>query len=193
VIDRGRACGRYRPALLDFVDRGEIVYPYTSQALAHLDRCERCTLELEATVLAITALRRLGEDAGRMEPSADAWPQLRARLDRWRPARWAIMSPTAGAIMSMALVAVLVAPIRLGGAAPSPSAQPPSTDRDPASLIERRVEADYISNVRMGPIPASEPVVKSTSTLRRNYPDNVRPERKEVSPAEPSGKPPEAI
>lgn len=193
MIELGRPCRRYRPALLDFVDHGEIVDPATSQALAHLDRCERCLLDLEATVLAITALRRLGEDAGGVEPAADAWPRLRARLDRWHPARWAIMSPTAGAVMSMALVAVLIAPLQIGDARPSPSPSVPSSERDPASLIERRVEADYISNIRMGPIPASEPVFKSTGTLRRNYPDNVRPERKEVSPAEPSEEPPEAI
>jgi hypothetical protein len=93
----------------------------------------------------------------------------------------------------MALVAVLLAPLRIGGAAPSPSAPLPSSDRDPASLIERRVEADYLLNIRTGPLPASQPIVRSTGTLPRIYPDNYRPERKEVSPAEPSGRPPEAI
>jgi hypothetical protein len=120
VIDLGGACARYRSALLDFVDRGEIV-PGTAQALAHLERCRRCTDELESTVIAITALRRFGDDLARAEPSPDAWPRLRARLDDWRPARWGIMSPAAGMVMSIALVAVLVAPLRIGTSAPSAS------------------------------------------------------------------------
>ena len=194
MIDLGRNCRRYRPALVDFIDHGEVVDPDTGLALAHLDRCERCTTELEAIVLAITALRRLGDDASRIEPSPDAWPRLRMRLERWRPIRWPVMSPSVGMVMSMALVAVLVVPLRIGGAAPTaagPNAGP--TSLTPTLLIERRVEADYISSTHQGTLPATQPVTRSTGTFPRNYPDNYRPDRKEVSPAEPSGKPPEAI
>lgn len=192
-MERGLACRRYRSALVDFIDHGEVADPVTGLALAHLDRCARCTMELEAMVLAITALRRLGDDAGRMEPSADAWPRLRARLDRWRPVRWAVMSPTAGTVMSVALVVVLIAPLQIGGAAPSSAPTAAPLDRGAVSLSERRVEADYISSTHQGTLPASQPVVRPAGTFVRNYPDNYRPERKEVSPAEPSGKPPEAI
>ena len=194
MIDLGRNCRRYRPALVDFIDHGEVVDPDTGLALAHLDRCERCTTELEAIVLAITALRRLGDDTSRIEPSPDAWPRLRMRLERWRPIRWPVMSPSVGMVMSMALVAVLVIPLRIGAAAPSaagPTTGP--TSLTPSLLIERRVEADYISSTHQGTLPASQPVTRSTGTFPRNYPDNYRPDRKEVSPAEPSGKPPEAI
>jgi anti-sigma factor RsiW len=194
VIDLGRNCRRYRPALVDFIDHGEVVDPDTGLALAHLDRCERCTTELEAIVLAITALRRLGDDASRIEPSPDAWPRLRMRLERWRPIRLPVMSPSLGMVMSMALVAVLVVPLRIGGAAPTaagPTAGP--TSLIPSLLIERRVEADYISSTHQGTLPATQPVTRSTGTFPRNYPDNYRPDRKEVSPAEPSGRPPEAI
>jgi hypothetical protein len=193
VIELGWSCRRYRSALVDFIDHGEVVDPDTGLALAHLDRCDRCTVELEATVLAITALRRLGDDASRIEPAADAWPRLRRRLEGWRPMRWAIMSPSVGMVMSVALVAVLVAPMRIGGADPSsrPAAAPISIN--PVSLAERRVEADYISSTRQGTIPATQPVVRPAGTFPRNYPDNYRPERKEVGPAEPSGRPPEAI
>jgi len=193
VIELNGACRRHRSALLDFVDRGEIGSA-TGQALAHLDRCDRCTNELEATLLAITALRRLGADAERVEPAPDAWPRLRARLDRWRPSRWAIMSPTAGAVMSLALVAVLVVPLRLGGAVEEtgPSAAPAS-GVDATTLTDRRVEAEYITSTRRGTLPANESVIRPTGTYPRNYPDGIHPERKEVSPAEPSGRPPEAI
>ena len=194
MIEPGRrSCRRYRSALLDFIDRGEVRDPDTRLGLAHLDRCDRCIEDLEATVLTITALRRLGEDAARMEPSPDAWPRLRARLDRWRPVRWVVMSPTAGMVMSVALVAVLIAPLRFGGPGPSsaPTAAPEA--QGSVSLTERRVEADYISSTHQGTLPASQPVVRPAGTFPRNYPDNYRPDRKEVSPAEPSGRPPEAI
>jgi hypothetical protein len=192
-MDLGRACGRHRSALIDFLDRGEVRDPDTGRALAHLDRCDRCTGELETTVLAITALRRLGEDAGRVEPAADAWPRLRTRLDRWRPARWGIMSPTVGMAMSVALVAVLVAPLRIGGAAPSssPAAAPPALS--PVSLTERRVEIDYIQKARHRSLSDSLPVAREAGTLPRRYPDNYQPEHKEVGPAGPSGRPSEAI
>ena len=190
--DLGRSCRRHRPALLDFIDRGEIADPGTGLALAHLDRCDRCTADIEATVLAITALRRLGEDASHAEPSPDAWPRLRARIDRWRPKRWAVLSPTAGMVMSVALVAVLIAPLRIGTAASSPAPSAGPVDLNPVSQSERRVEADYISSARHGTLPASQPITRSTGTSYRNHPDNYRPERKEVSPSEPSGRPPQA-
>ncbi len=193
MIELGRTCRRHRTALIDFIDRGEVADPGTSLALAHLDRCDRCIGELENTVLTITALRRLGEDASRVEPSADAWPRLRARLDRWRPVRWAVMSPTAGMVMSVALIAVLMAPLRIGG--PSLSADPAvsTIDANPVSLSERRVEADYISKARHGTLPDGQPVLRRAETFPRNYPDNYRPDRKEVTPAEPVGRPSEAI
>jgi len=192
VIDLRGTCGRHRGALLDFVDRGEIE-PGTAQALAHLERCGRCSDELESAVLTITALRRYGDDLGRFEPAPDAWPRLRARLDGLKPARWAIMSPSAGMVVSVALVAVLVAPLRIGTTAAGPN---PTIERDQLaiSLEDRRVEAAYLSTVRrLGTFPKDEPVDRRAVTYPRNYPDNVRPDRKEVTPAEPSGRPPEAI
>ena len=186
-------CARHRSALLGFVDRGEIA-PGTAQALAHLDRCGRCTDELESTVLTITALRRLGDDIARAEPSPDAWPRLRARLDRWRPKRPAIMSPAAGMVMSMAIVAVLVAPLRIGSSLASVDDQVPSAAELSALVQERRDEAAYLASIRQGTLPATRPaLVGPAGTVPPRYPDNIRPERKEVSPAEPSGRPPEAI
>ena len=122
-LSSAAGCRRHRPALLDFVDHGEIA-PRTAAALAHLDRCDRCTAQLESTVLTIIALRRLGEDAARAEPPPDAWPRLRARLERWRPLRWSVLSPSAGVVVSAAIVAVLVAPIQLGGSGPAASEPP---------------------------------------------------------------------
>lgn len=192
MIEFRGACARHRAALLDFVDHGEIVAG-TAPALAHLERCSRCTDELESTVLAITALRRFGDELARAEPSPEAWPRLRARIETLRPARWAIMSPSAGMVMSIALVAVLVAPIRVGTSTASSTPTYAPSSQLGVSLQERRAEAAYLANIRTGTFPTKELVSRPAVTYPRNYPDNIHPERKEVDPAEPSGKPPEAI
>ncbi len=191
-------CRRHRVALLDFVDRGD-VSPSTGDALAHLDRCDRCTAELESTVLTITALRRLGDDVARLEPAPDAWPRLRVRIDRWRPRRWFVMSPTAGAVMSALLVAVIVGPLQIGSSDFAPAAVG-AGERSPVSLEEQRVEAEYIARTRRARLDG-DPAATQTFTVEapgkvsvpRKYPDDIRPERKEVTPADPGGHPPEAI
>lgn len=195
MIVRPPSCTVHRRALIDFVDRGELA-PVTAAALAHLDRCRRCAEELETTVQAIIALRRLGEDAARLEPSADAWPRLRARLESWRPPRLAILTPAAGAALSMALAVALVVPARLGGSATvesAPPAPPASSAELEASLAQWRVEAAYIATIGQGTEKPADTPVRSSAGTPRIFPDGIRPERKEVSPAEPSGRPQEAI
>jgi hypothetical protein len=195
------ACRRHRAALLDFVDRGEIA-DGTGAALGHLDRCDRCTAELESTVLTITAIRRLGDEAARVEPAPDAWPRLRARLAGWRPFRWSVMSPSAGVVMSAAIVAVLVAPLQIGGSdLAGRSASPAVIDeRTTISATERRIEADYIASTRRSRAVEAAVIVaegvngaQSILSIPRIYPDNIRRERKEVAPTEPSGRSPDAI
>ena len=197
MIDLTRGCARFLPLLVDFVDRGE-ASPATGAALAHLDRCARCTEAIESTMLTITALRRIGNDAAAAadEPDADAWPRLRVRIESWRR-RPVVMSPLAGIAMSFALVAVLVLPVRLGGTLLGPVATSRPADAAAAKLriTDRRIEAEYIASVRQGS-PASEPsgpIEESAGSYPRVYPDNIRPIRKEVGPAEPMGRPPEAI
>ncbi len=195
MIDLARACRRHRPLLVDFVDHGE-VRPATAAALAHLDRCDRCTDAIESTMLTITALRRLGEATLEIEPRADSWPRLRARIQTIGPRRSTAMSPLAGIAMSFAIVAVLVVPFRLGGGSLLEAAASPTIDRPSGSTIEdRRIEAAYIASVHQGTLSADDPAAlpDRATTFPRNYPDNIRPTRKEVSPAEPSGRPPAAI
>ena len=196
MIDLGRGCARFRPVLVDFVDRGE-VRPETGAALAHLDRCTRCTEAIESTMLTITALRRIGDDAAAVadEPEGDAWPRLRVRIESWRR-RPAVMSPLSGIAMSFALVAVLVLPVRLGGTLVGPVATPRPASASTATVVDRRIEAAYIAAVRQGSLAPAESSKSDASTAGsypRIYPDNYRPTRKEVGPAEPTGRPPEAI
>jgi anti-sigma factor RsiW len=194
VIELNRTCGRFRPALTDFVDRGE-VGPDTAAALAHLDRCTRCTEMVESTILTITALRRMGDDASGIEPPPDAWPRLRIRITGWRR-RPAVMSPLAGLAMSFAIVAVLVLPVRLGGTLIGPVAGSIDDSGATSDLVDRQIEADYIATVHRGnPVDTdgADASVSSIAAFPRSYPDNYRPPRKEVGPAEPNGRPPEAI
>jgi anti-sigma factor RsiW len=194
VIDLTRSCSRYRLSLIDFVDRGE-VRADTADALAHLDRCTRCTEVVESTILTITALRRMGDEASGVEPPPDSWPRLRVRIQSWRR-RPAVMSPLAGLAMSFAIVAVLVLPVRLGGTLIGPMATP-LEQRSPASeLVDRQIEAEYIANVHQGSLTGPDtPPDPGSATFGtfRNYPDNYHPTRKEVGPVEPNGRPPEAI
>jgi len=194
VIDFGRSCARHQGLLVAFIDRGE-VRPGTSAALSHLDRCDRCTEAIESTMLTITALRRLGDADQAIEPRPDAWPRLRARIQSLGPRRPAVMSPLAGIAMSVGIVAVLVLPFRLGGGSLLGPAASSVIDRPGGvTLEERRIEANYIALVRQGPLPSGDwRHVLAATTHQLSYPDNIRPPRKEVSPAEPTGRPPEAI
>lgn len=193
MIDLVRGCARYRVTLIDFVDRGE-VRAETSAALAHLDRCLACTEVVESTILTITALRRLGDDASGAEPPADAWPRLRMRIQGWRR-RPALMSPLAGLAMSFAIVAVLVFPVRFGGTSLGPGASSLVDQGVGREAADRQIEAEYIASVHQGGSSADspgEPLGLAAFGSPRN-PDNYRPTRKEVGQVEPNGRPPEAI
>ena len=192
MIELTRGCSRYRATLIDFVDRGE-VRAETGAALAHLDRCIRCTEVVESTILTITALRRIGDEAARAEPEADAWPRLRIRIQGWRR-RPALMSPLAGLAMSFAIVAVLVFPVRFGGTSLGPGATS-LVDQGAREASARQIEAAYIASVRQGGpiVGVSDGRLEPSTFGSPRNPDNYRPTRKEVGPVEPNGRPPEAI
>ena len=97
-------------------------------------------------------------------------------------------------VMSIALVAVLVAPFRVGTS--TTSSAPRLSAVEPARRLASRSAGSrppISPTIRMGTFPKEEPASRPVVTYPRNYPDNIHPERKEVDPAEPSGKPPEAI
>ncbi len=181
MIELGRSCSRHRRLLVEFVDRGE-VGPATAEALAHLERCPRCTESIESTVLAITALRRLGNDLGAIEPSPDAWPRLRARITGWR--RPVVMSPLAGVAMSFAIVMVLVLPFRLGSGGELRWDDLATPTVAPATgIADHQVEAAYLAASRR--VPVNGPVA-AIGSLPTNIPEEVRQVRKEVHSAKPS-------
>ena len=193
MIDFGRTCARHRRLLVDFVDHGE-VQPGTAAALAHLDRCPACLATIEATMLTITALRRLGDTAAEIEPRPDAWPRLRARLEALRPRRPRFMSPLAGIALSFGMVAVIVVPLRVGGGTLDPGPSAPAGLSAPVNRAERRIENAYIASVRRVATPAwATSLAEDESTaFIRIYPDDIRPQRKEVGPAATTIRPSEA-
>jgi len=189
VIQADLGCRRYRGALLDFVDSG-VVGPATAVALAHLERCAACTSLLESTVLTITALRRLGEEASKAEPAADAWPRLRSRLEALRPSRLSLLAPLARMALSVGLVAVLVAPYRFTGPGAPGSALDRwgSTDASPstAELVRSSPWRRGIDPANLFGPARSPTSQSSTSPSRLIYPDGARPTEKEVATAPPT-------
>jgi hypothetical protein len=190
VIVLSRSCERYRPLLVGFVDRGE-VQPGTRAALAHLDRCEACIDAMESTVLTITALRRLGTAASSAEPRPDAWPRLRARLERRRARRSAVMSPLTGIAMSVAIVALFVVPFQLRGSQLLRPSATPIAGGAVVDPVERRIETAYIAAVRRTETSTkvSNVVGQTASNFTRIYPDDIGPTRKEVGPAPTAARP----
>jgi hypothetical protein len=187
VIDFGRSCAKHRPALVDFVDHGE-VGPSTPGAMAHLERCERCTAAIESSVLTITALRRYADSLDAVDAAPDAWPRLAARITAWR-GRSFTMSPLAGVAMSLAIVAVVVLPFRLGPAelgratgSVLPSAAGTTSSEPDAIRAADRAAPD--------PFTGSTSITVETATRFRSEPqvvaDDIRVTVKEVSLTEPS-------
>jgi hypothetical protein len=165
MIERlGPECDGYRAALLDFVDRREIG-PRTRAALTHLDRCRSCECELEATALAITALRRLWAEASRIEPSDDAWSRLRARVDRPRGSLWRWRSSLGGLMVGAGLAAALVAPAGIWTRQPAVIQEVGFDASFSAALrlAEQRAESDWLRQQRLvrvvpaSPEPAARP------------------------------------
>jgi hypothetical protein len=109
MIAYGADCARHRAALLEFVDRRDIGEAATA-ALEHLDRCAACRWEVEATAMAVMALRRLHDEAAELEPAPDAWGRLRTRVTRPREAVWRWRASLVGLALGTGLVATILAP-----------------------------------------------------------------------------------
>ena len=171
-------CRRHRAALVDFVDRGEIE-PRTRAALAHLEVCRTCEIELERTAQAITALRRLGLEAAMAEPSADVWPRLRARVTSPSVGgmRWG--SGLGATVVGAALVAAIGLPFALrqaGGLGVSPSTN------DISALIQRAEQAAEKRYLRALPHAPSTAATEVMAAPRRTYPDDWRPPARSQMP-----------
>jgi hypothetical protein len=165
MIAFGRDCHRHRSALTDFVDRRERG-PATEAALEHLDRCDACVWDLEATAMTIMALRRLHDDAAPLEPPADAWDRLRARVERPRAAVWRWRASLAGVAVGAGLVGTLLAPASLLAprAGPLHEAGLEVGLVDIRNLEEQLAEARFLGQLRASRTAPSEPVDAGSSS-----------------------------
>lgn len=174
MIRRATACDRHRPALLDFVDRGERG-PGTPAALDHLATCDLCERELTEIALAIIALRRVRNEARAVPvpvPSSERVAHLVAgRADPWR---WRLQ--LGGLLASAAIAAIIVAP-RVG-VGPSTDAAVSLMPARPAAAIIWRAAED-----RIAAAPDSPPVAQA-GTLPLRYPEGQSRPWKEVLPTD---------
>ncbi len=175
-------CRRHRSALLDFAAGGEIE-PRTRAALAHLEICRRCVVEIERTALTVAAIRRAFREARRAEPRPDAWPRLRSRVAR--PPRSGRLTSPWGALAGAALAAALFAPYALGPRL-NPSLGGVGVDPNMigvSELMERADEAAERRFLRALPRAPSTTVTGFMAAPRRIYPDDWRPPpRSQVPP-----------
>ena len=104
-------CARLRPALLESAEGGGGA-ALRPRDRAHLDACARCRHEVTDLALMAIAVRRSLAAAREAEPSAEAWPALRARLLRQRGARTLgrIASPVLAALMAAGLAVAMLVP-----------------------------------------------------------------------------------
>jgi anti-sigma factor RsiW len=172
VTARRTACSGHRDVLLDFIDRRELG-PRTDAALDHLARCRACERDLETTAMAVLALRRLHREARAVEPPADAWQQLRVRVDRPRGPVWRWRTTLAGLALGAGLVGTIIAPVAMW----SPRVaylQEPGTEAtifDARRLAEHRAEARALDQqrlIRVGPA-ASSPTVAAPSPVEAGW------------------------
>jgi hypothetical protein len=159
-------CHRHADDLLAFADDRDIA-AVDAAALAHLDTCPDCRREVEQAALAAVALRRLGAVAADVEPSADVWPRLQARLTR-RPVAWRWRAPLAGLLVSAAVVAVALTPAawlrppdpyiqEVGLQASIFDARRAAEDRSEAEALQKQLA------IRARPIPHDDPAAAPAS------------------------------
>jgi hypothetical protein len=163
----------HQVALLDFVDRREIG-PGTREALEHLDTCRPCGWDLEATALAIAALRRLFAEAEHLEPPPDAWIRLRARVERPR-AVWRWRTALGGILVSTGLVATLVGPLTVRPQPGLLDEAAPAGQRSEARLAEERAEGTWFAQLRVNRVPPSDPIhlFQIAAGARSSGPDGI--------------------
>ncbi len=189
IVSIRRPCRKHQYALLDFVDR-RAVQAATADALAHLDRCRDCEEQLSNVALAIAALRRLRLEVNAVEPAADGWERLRARIRTRHVDPWQWRLKLGGLATSSMLVAALIAPMAIGRPSIAEIAPAPP---GPEGRAAARVEARYLATIRAGSRDSIAKIAPSVGSLPVYYPDQSRPGRKEVAAAPSTGRAPTPI
>ncbi|MES2208675.1 MAG: hypothetical protein V4515_00580 [Chloroflexota bacterium] len=178
-------CRRHASALLEIVDP-RTPTPGSTAALDHLEWCRRCSDELQDLALAIVAMRRFGEaDAGEAG-SASAWPNLSRRIVGTRAAAaaavWRWRASLAGLVAGTLVVAAVVGPLALHVPLAGGVDEPTGYSAAQLEGRARQVEAAYIWQSSTGLLfGTTTPAATPGYVAPRRYPDDLVPERKEVS------------
>ena len=193
-----RECGRHREALADLAERHEAT-PGGAAAIRHVSRCEDCAETLGELMLTVIALRRMAGEAAApfpdrlsgmlawpeapSQPVDTAWTRLRDRIERSRRAAreqaWRWRTSLGGLVASALVVGALVGPgaIHVGG-------DPEALSDQQLEILSWQIETNYVSRSSAASTGGQADAAGTTpSAGLRRYPDDLKPPRKEVSPA----------
>jgi hypothetical protein len=188
---RDAACRRHAAGLTALAARREPV-PHRLALIAHLDRCDGCTRELQELSLAVVALRRIGALPESASIGESAWPRLRDRIERSRASAaqlaWRWRTTLAGLAAGTLVVAAIVAPLAVHVPLGASAAEPVGYTVRELDVLSLRIEREYLLNARIGTFPSVTVTTGSRSGIPRRYPDGITPVGKEVDPR-PSGNP----
>jgi hypothetical protein len=197
----GRAeCRRYLPVLLDVVEElvamsgaaaiGRVGLTAGPDADDHLERCPECRAIATDTALALIRIQRWARVSAHEESSADAWVQLRSRVEasrqQLRETAWRGRASLAGLITSTLLVGVIVGRMAISGTTPGflPAGEPVGPSIRGQFVLP--VEMRYIRQSQQATAVRSAPTSDGVSSGQRQIPDGTGPGMKEVSPPQPA-------
>jgi hypothetical protein len=149
-------CRAHRATLIDFVDRRERG-PSVDLALGHLDACDRCRRELAEVLVAITALRRIADQAGAARPADDVWARIRSRIDRPSAPAWVARVSMGSFIVATAAAAMFLAPSvtpgRSGAILEEAGTDPAAVaaERRATAASDRQIELRFLADRMPGP------------------------------------------
>jgi hypothetical protein len=159
--------------------------PHRTALVAHLDRCDRCTTDLQELTLTVVALRRIGALPDRASIGASAWPRVRARILRSRASaatlawRWrtTLAGLAAGTLVVAGLVAPLAVHVPVGGTG---GAEPVGYTPRELDMLSYRIEQSYLFDARSIPYSTSNVTWEPHGGFLMRYPDGIQPVGKEV-------------
>jgi hypothetical protein len=204
-MTRRRSCAEHREALADLAERHEPTQAGAA-AIRHVSRCEDCAEMLGELMLTVIALRRMAGEAATAaaplpdrlsgmlawpdtaaQPTDTTWTRLRDRIERSRRTagerawRWRVN--LGGLVASALVVGALVGPgaIHVGG-------DPEALSGQQLEILSWQIESSYdVDAHAIQPGGVSGELLGSDAVSSRQYPDDLRPPRKEVSPARAMG------
>lgn len=173
-MGRSTGCGSHRAELVAFAECGERG-PRTAEAFDHLARCRRCETELTDIVLAVHAVRRTLSEAAAVDPPAETWDRLRARVQRPVVNVWRARTSLAGVIVGAGLVAALVGPtaiLRTAGAVEGEPGPAPAV-LHARTAADQRAESAFLNRARPEPPKRPVPVLEIAPVGAWSGPDGL--------------------